>query len=281
MTTEVVPSEARELTVSRPPEIVLEEARRAAVALKEVIDAKPNPVLFNGEKYLEFEDWQTVGRFYGVSPRITSTKYVEYGNVQGWEATAEAVKVESDRIVSRAEAMCLNDEPKWKARPKYEWVYVKKSGGTSLTDPGKDELIWEKGKDGKNRPKKERVLLGEEAVPLFQLRSMAQTRACAKAMRNALSWVVVLAGFKPTPAEEIDGLIHSHRQMHGEKDITAESGPVLATPEQVEAMKLALKESGVEITALLAKAEINGLDEMPSADVPGAIRWIQKQKKAA
>lgn len=39
----------------------------------------------------------------------------------------------------------------------------------------------------------------------FQLRSMAQTRAGAKALRMAFSWVVVLAGYNPTPAEEIIG----------------------------------------------------------------------------
>lgn len=37
----------------------------------------------------------------------------------------------------------------------------------------------------------------------FQVRSMAQTRACAKALRNVFSWVVVLAGYEATPAEEI------------------------------------------------------------------------------
>lgn len=39
--------------------------------------------------------------------------------------------------------------------------------------------------------------------PLFQLKSMAQTRACAKALRNVLAWVVVLAGYAPTPSEEM------------------------------------------------------------------------------
>lgn len=38
---------------------------------------------------------------------------------------------------------------------------------------------------------------------MFQLRSMAQTRACAKALRNVLAWVVMLAGYKTTPAEEM------------------------------------------------------------------------------
>lgn len=41
--------------------------------------------------------------------------------------------------------------------------------------------------------------------PLFQLESMAQTRAGSKALRNQFSWVVVLAGYKPTPAEEVVG----------------------------------------------------------------------------
>lgn len=193
-----------DISVQRSPEQVLEEAHRAARALKAVIDAKPKKVVFNNETYLEFEDWQTVGRFYAISPRIVNTKYVEYGFVTGWEATAEAVYIPTGQVIASAEAMCLNDEEKWRARPKYEWHYVKKSGGTSAEDPGRSELIWE-GEDGKKKPKKTRVLVGEEAVPLFQLRSMAQTRAGAKALRNALAWVVVLAGYKPTPAEELPG----------------------------------------------------------------------------
>ena len=40
----------------------------------------------------------------------------------------------------------------------------------------------------------------------YQLRSMAQTRAASKAARMLLSWVVVLAGYHPTPAEEMDGV---------------------------------------------------------------------------
>jgi hypothetical protein len=42
--------------------------------------------------------------------------------------------------------------------------------------------------------------------PLYAIRSMAQTRACAKALRNILAFVPVLAGYSPTPAEEISSL---------------------------------------------------------------------------
>ena len=39
--------------------------------------------------------------------------------------------------------------------------------------------------------------------PRYARRSMAQTRATAKACRMAFSWIMVLSGFQPTPAEEI------------------------------------------------------------------------------
>lgn len=287
----VLDEQQQQLAVVRPPEIVLEEARRAAVALKEVIAAKPNPVLFNNEQYLEFEDWQTVGRFYGISPRVVSTKYVEFGEIKGWEATAEAVQVATNRMVSRAESMCLNDEEKWRGRPKYEWHYHKKSGGMSASDPGRDEIIWEK-KGEKNLPKKSRILVGEEAVPLFQLRSMAQTRACAKAMRNALAWVVVLAGFKPTPAEELDGVISSHRQLSGERnmgsaevvDSVQPAAPsatteALITAVQATELKALCRTQGILESEFCSDFDLPSIDEIPARLFEKAKIAIQKKRK--
>lgn len=45
--------------------------------------------------------------------------------------------------------------------------------------------------------------------PQYQLRSMAQTRAISKTIRTKLSFVAVLAGYEPTPAEEMDGVSSS------------------------------------------------------------------------
>lgn len=39
----------------------------------------------------------------------------------------------------------------------------------------------------------------------FAIRSMCQTRATGKAFRLAFSWIVVLGGYQPTPAEEMTG----------------------------------------------------------------------------
>jgi len=159
----------QEIIISRPPEAVLEEARKAATALKDIISKKLNPIVINNEQYLEFEDWQTVGRFYGLTVRVESTNFLQVNDTTGYEASAIVMDIRSGNIVSRAEAMCLRDETKWSAKP------------------------------------------------LFQLRSMAQTRACAKAFRNVLAWVVVLAGYRPTPAEEMQ------MQSEKEQDIISDS----------------------------------------------------------
>ncbi len=145
------------LAMARAPEIVLEEAAKAASALRDVIESKPNKCVIRGKTFLQFEDWQTLGRFYGITVAARSTTYLEYGRVRGFECHAEAILVSTSQVISSAQAMCLDDEEKWKDSP------------------------------------------------LYQLRSMAQTRAQAKALRNVLAWVVVLAGYQPTPAEEIDG----------------------------------------------------------------------------
>lgn len=202
------------------PEAVLAEARKAAQALRDVVAQKPKPVVMNGEQYLEFEDWQTVGHFYGVTPCAEGKpQYVELGHVRGFEATSVALSRDG-RVLSRATAFCLSDEEKWGTRTKYEWAYCLAGGGHSVEDPGSDKLVWEDNpkKPGGKRPKKERVKTGDETVPLFQLASMAQTRANAKVMRNVLSWVVVLAGYRPTPAEEIEELAERQAKSTAAKE---------------------------------------------------------------
>jgi hypothetical protein len=187
-----------ELSLWRPPEQVLAEAKQAAVALKAVIDAKPldKRVVFNNETYLEFEDWQTVAKFYGCTSKVISSKFVEYGGVRGFEAEAVVLDRNQNEI-GRAESMCLSDEENWGDVPKYKWE-------DELDATGRKQ--WVEGKNGKKGYYKgKRVVVGSAPKPLFQLRSMAQTRAAAKAIRSVFSWVVVLAGYKPTVAEEMTG----------------------------------------------------------------------------
>ncbi len=200
---ELVKTERQSIDLVKDPDRVLNEAKKAADALVRVVNAKPKKVIINGEQYLEFEDWQTLGRFYGLTVKVDSSKPVNFDGVRGWEA--RAVVLREGQEISAADAMCLNDEEKWSARSKYEYTYVLKDGTKTTEEPPKDQIQWVKNpnKPGKMMPKKERVKSKDEPVPFFQLRSMAQTRAAAKALRNVLAWVVVLAGYKPTPAEEM------------------------------------------------------------------------------
>lgn len=165
------------LTVGRDPNAVLAEAHRAAKALKDVLDSKPKEdwVIMNGQRYLEYEDWALLAKFYGLTAKVVSTQYIELNGARGFEAKAVAYYIPTGQEVSSAEAMCLNDEDKWSTRARYEW------------------------KDGKKNK------VGDVPVPLFQLKSMAQTRACAKVLKNVLSWAVVLAGYRPNVAEEMTG----------------------------------------------------------------------------
>jgi len=194
-----------DLVITRPPRQVLAEAKMAADELKLVIDGTSAVVQMGASEHLKCEAWQTLGHFYGVAGKIVSTEFVEYGPIQGFNAVAVLVDVRTGREVSRAEAMCLNDEEKWSTRPKYEKHYRCKDGSTCKENPGSQAINWVPNpyKPGKNMPEMVRALAGEEKVPLFQLKSMAQTRAISKVHNNYLRWVVVLAGYNPVPAEEL------------------------------------------------------------------------------
>jgi hypothetical protein len=254
--TEEPTTQALTLLEHRPVD-VLADARTAAVALQGVISQKAKKVVMNGEQYLEFEDWQTLGRFYGITAKEDGDPEFVYfsddagATVRGFKASAVALDKDG-REITRATAYCLSDEEKWGSRPKYEWAYLCKSGGHSVEDPGKDELIWEFSEaKGKKLPKREKVRTGDDRVPLFQLASMAQTRAAAKAMRNVLSWVAVLAGYRPTPAEEIADIAGAHEETNGKR-----ATPV---PAPIEAQVVGREPGGDD-------AEVSG--EPPRVRVP-------------
>lgn len=144
----------------RDPQVVVDEARRAAKALKDVIDSKERKVMINGKRYLEFDDWQLLGAFYGVTAKVTETKEIKDDKGKNIGFLAKAVAVKDGGEIAAAEAECLSYENNWKYKAFNQ---------------------------------------------RFMIRSMAQTRACSKALRNCLAWIVVLAGYASTPAEEMNG----------------------------------------------------------------------------
>ena len=138
------------------PQSVINYGYKAANILSNIISKQKDPVFIKGKQYLQFQDWQTIAKFYNTTVTVDSTKPVVVdGKVFGYEAKANVLDKDG-RIISSAESSCSRDEDTWKAKPD------------------------------------------------FQIRSMAQTRSCVKALRNVFSWVVVLAGYQPVGAEEME-----------------------------------------------------------------------------
>jgi hypothetical protein len=173
----VEPDDGFTLRLQRKPEVIVAEARLCADALIAAVKRNGWVQKFGGRDHLFFEAWSFLASMYRVTPRTCETRLVQIGEVTGYEAFAEAFHVPSGIVIGKADSMCLDDEENWDMRPVYEY----------------DEQL------------KKRVQVGERPVPLFQLRSMAQTRAQAKALKGPFSWIVAMAGYAPTPAEEMGG----------------------------------------------------------------------------
>jgi hypothetical protein len=166
----VIP-EGAELRTFRDPKQVLGEAALVGNAVDALVRKKPDLVkLIGGRRHPRFELLQIVGTMFRLTARARETRHVLIGDVEGWECDAEAYHIPTGRVVATAQSMCLNDEPNWDTRP------------TTVNG--------------------ERVV---QQVPTFQRRSMAQTRACSKALRLAIGWVLGMAGYEATAAEEMTG----------------------------------------------------------------------------
>jgi hypothetical protein len=135
---------------------VVNYGHKAANLLNNIISKQKDKVMIGGKQYLQFQDWQTIAKFYNTTVLVEwANPIIIESKVVGYESKANAVDKEG-RIISSAISSCSRDENTWKSRPD------------------------------------------------FQIRSMAQTRACVKALRNIFSWVVVLAGYQPVAAEEME-----------------------------------------------------------------------------
>lgn len=107
----------------------------------------------------------------------------EHVEIQGWQTVGGMVGVHA--VITRTERITDDQGATgWEARAEARTM----SGvivGTADSQCSRSEANW-KSKDD------------------FSLRSMAQTRACSRALQAPLRWVIELAGFAGTPAEEMD-----------------------------------------------------------------------------
>lgn len=158
-TKSLVPADQKSLD---KPENDTKFAHEAAKILVDIVKQNGWARKLGGQsEHLQYEAWQTVGKYYGYTVKTGETEYVvmQAGKdiIEGFKARAIVVNENTGIEVGSAEAYCTRDERNWSNKPP------------------------------------------------FQLASMAQTRAGSKALRQIFGFVVALAGYNPTPVEEMTG----------------------------------------------------------------------------
>ena len=131
-------------------------------------------------RHVYVEAWALAGTMLGVF--ATTVKTWEIGDDAGYGATVEARTLQG-AVVGRADAVVMRDE-------------------AVGTDPKTGEPI--------------RKWLH---APAFQLISMAQTRGASKALRMPLGFIMQLAGYDTTPAEEMEAAAARGETVSGGKGV--------------------------------------------------------------
>jgi hypothetical protein len=162
------PDAAATLFRTDDPVELIERASRVADVLKGVLSGQGLTKRISNRDHVLVEGWQTVGSMLGVFA------VKEYVREVPWPSPVpEALKALHDR------GLVFGYTASYRAqRPDGAIV------GGAEADCKRSENTW-KGRDD------------------YALKSMAQTRAQSKALRAPLGFVVSLAGYSPTPADEM------------------------------------------------------------------------------
>lgn len=222
----VVHEQANSIAVfAGSPKDVIAKASEIATALADVV-RRTGMVIAQGDgatkrEYVMVEGWNVLGAMTSLLPTVEWTRKSSDEPIV-WEARVSLVNG-AGRIVATAESMASGAERTYKNASrkcpecdKETLVFFKEAKGGQFR--GKPSY-WCGTRDGgcsanfagDDRRITEQVVGKVEMLPPwahseFSIRSMAQTRATGKVYRLALSWIMKMAGFEPTPAEEMPNL---------------------------------------------------------------------------
>jgi len=120
----------------------------------------------------------------------------------------------------------------------------------------------------------------------YAVRSMAQTRAVSKVCRIALSWVMVLAGFEPTPAEEIQEEEKNHQEQNEARPTPSSppqpsqspQSPKYLSEAQIKFLEDMARKKGTDTVALVTYIG-KPISEWTNEDLNEALKYIRNIKK--
>ncbi len=153
------------------PAAMMAQAKIVATTLKGFIKDQGLVSNISGREYVVVEGWTTMGAMIGVIPRTVSVEelVIEY---QGSDWPVFEATVE---LVRTSDGFVVGRG-------------IAECGHPDEVDRNGDP-VWA------NRAR-------------YAKKSMAITRATGKAFRLSYSWIIKMAGYSPTPAEEMDGVIN-------------------------------------------------------------------------
>jgi len=136
---------------------------------------RPWTVRMGNSEHVKIEGWQYAGQRAGITAHVVETRDIRHpktGDYEGVTAIVEARLVQNGQAISRAECDCYADEIQRK----------------------KDGELHARWLDPAGKPNRQAI------------KGMAQTRASSRALSGALRFLMELAGYAGTPAEEMDGV---------------------------------------------------------------------------
>jgi hypothetical protein len=98
------------------PQQQVDRGAEMARVLQGVVKKSGLAKRLGNKEYLQYEAWQTIGRFFNCTAQTEWTRQMDDGI--GWEAKVNIVNGDG-RIIASAESMCARDEKSWKDRPEY------------------------------------------------------------------------------------------------------------------------------------------------------------------
>lgn len=205
--------ESTELTVkpeTNQPALIIGEnsvevATKVANALKDVVERQKLYATIQTKKYVMVEGWNTLGALMGVFPEVISVEKLPSKTVKLFQVEVTKSKKnyntntwENYTILTLVQPALFNPND----------VKTKKIAEVDFEEIAyKATVMLKRAGDGQKVSQAEAFCSNLEESKYkndeYAINSMAQTRATGKAFRIAFSWIMAMAGYEATPAEEI------------------------------------------------------------------------------
>lgn len=182
---EVAVTDQRDLGLFEAGPEMLDVAARVATAFADIVKAQGLSRRIGQSDHISNSGWQTIGAMTGVFIFDRGARVEELP----WPAIADPDTGDWPRDIKAKLTQLRNARALGQAFGFTASFAVHRNGlimGWAEASCDRNEDNW-------------------TAKPDFQLRSQAQTRAQSRALGMPLRWTVKLAGYEPTPAEELDG----------------------------------------------------------------------------